>query len=329
MNPAWALFLDSGAFSLRRKKGITEADYLKYMDGYADSIRKLGDRITFYANVDVIGDPDQTWRNQQYLEKEHGLTPIPVVHWGSKPVVLDRYLNGGYTYIGLGGLLKGGIEGRAIDRATRRVGWLTDTFKQIGSVRTHGFGITFGVTTTTLMSRYPWWSIDNSTWLKEAALGGILVPKKRNGEFIFTEAGFLMKFSRELLPSNRFHYGKLPSLAKGIVIEWLEHINLSVIAVVNDPAARQQANLFYFERLRRALPNRPRIYYSGASRGAWPQLPGKPLRVMVAYDGSYTSLVSSLRKPENKKRRIPPKTNPDKEMDPMSLFNLVPNKEIA
>ena len=69
------LFLDSGAFSAwSQGKEINIEDYIQF-------IKEHKDVIDVYANLDVIGDAEATWRNQLRMEKA-GLNPLPVFHYG-------------------------------------------------------------------------------------------------------------------------------------------------------------------------------------------------------------------------------------------------------
>src|SRR5690606_5885633 len=101
-----SIFLDSGAFSFhseslkywKAKKGRDRWKYYhtrefkEKLDEYANFIKKHMKEYNFlYANLDVIGNPELTWRNQKYLEEEHNLSPIPVIHKGDIKW-LDFYL---------------------------------------------------------------------------------------------------------------------------------------------------------------------------------------------------------------------------------------------
>ncbi|MFE5595225.1 hypothetical protein [Streptomyces sp. NPDC056549] len=97
--PANMIFGDSGAHSAR-----TMGIHLTLED-YAAWCQKWDRQLTLYANLDVIGAPEATWRNQKELELVHGLEPIPVFHTGDPWHWLERYIDEGYTYIALGKLL--------------------------------------------------------------------------------------------------------------------------------------------------------------------------------------------------------------------------------
>lgn len=140
-------FADSGAHSAR-----TLGIHLGIED-YAQWLLKWRHLFTVYANLDVIGAPQATRDNQTYLEQQHGLSPMPVFHTGEPFAVLERYLEEGYTYIALGKLL-----GNAPNVLRP---WLDQCFKMAhGTAVFHGFGMT----TWPHLKRYPWFTVDSSTW---------------------------------------------------------------------------------------------------------------------------------------------------------------------
>lgn len=282
-------FLDSGAFTLKTKA----AEYAKkhgtdkwawyrskemrqYLDDYAQFVKEHKVGIDLYANVDVMGNPDLTLRNQRYLERKHGLVPVPVVHFGTELKWLDKYVSMGYEIIGLGGLV--GSMSKPECRA-----WLDSCFdlvcnnsQRLPCVKLHGFG----VTRYKFMIRYPWWSVDSSTWTKICAFGGILVPHKRRGAFVFSEAPYVMKMSYES-PSrdNRgSHYLTLSTLERSIVDDWLKEIEVPLgkanadgeeiePGVMTNYVDRAKANVIFFERMCKSLPEWPWPFSSGKPTG--------------------------------------------------------------
>lgn len=89
------LFVDSGAFSAATQGvEIDIGEYCAFVQEYADLIE-------VYSNLDVIGDPKATFRNQCEMERR-GLSPLPVFHVGGDWSYLERYIER-YSYIALGG----------------------------------------------------------------------------------------------------------------------------------------------------------------------------------------------------------------------------------
>lgn len=163
------VFLDSGAFSAFTK-GI-EVD----IRGYCDYIKRNLDIIenvdgALCASVlDGIGDPLKTWQNQMAME-QMGVRPLPCFHYGEDERYLEWYI-ANYDYITLGGMVP--ISTPQLFHWLDRI-W--DKYLTDGSgrprLKVHGFGLT----TQALMERYPWFSVDSSSWVQIAANGNILVP---------------------------------------------------------------------------------------------------------------------------------------------------------
>jgi hypothetical protein len=159
------VFLDSGAYSAF-SQGISVD-----LGAYCDYIHRNQDIIEFPSVLDAIGDADGTWRNQEAMEKR-GVRPLPCFHYGEPIEVLQYYLTK-YDYITIGGMVPISTPQLKIwlDRIWDE--YLTDD-DGTPKVKVHGFGLT----SLPLMFRYPWYSVDSSTWVQWAANGMILIPGK-------------------------------------------------------------------------------------------------------------------------------------------------------
>jgi hypothetical protein len=163
-DPMPEVFLDSGAFTAStRSERIDIGEYAAYIE------RNL-DHIALYANLDVIGDHERTWANQQYLE-HRGLHPLPVFHAGSPTEVL-RDLVAEYDFIGLGGI--------AIKKTARFAPWIKRCFELTGETKLHGFG----VSNWFLLRSFGWFSIDHTSWGQGFRYGCIPVFDPRRGAFL-------------------------------------------------------------------------------------------------------------------------------------------------
>lgn len=158
------VFLDSGAFSAF-SQGVTID-----LNKYCDYIQRNADIIHFASVLDAIGDYQGTWRNQAAIEANNTRV-LPCYHYGEPIEVLDYYI-ANYGHFTLGGLVPISTQQMTIwlDRIWDRV--LTDG-NGVPRARIHGFG----VTSLPLMLRYPWDSVDSSTWVQWAANGMILLPE--------------------------------------------------------------------------------------------------------------------------------------------------------
>lgn len=142
------LFLDSGAFSAHSLNcTININDYCNYLKRYFKFIE-------VYATLDVIGNWEKTAENTEIMEKQ-GLTPLPVFHFKSPFSELKRLINK-YDYIALGGLVP-----LALQRHTLQT-WLDSCFAHIrDKCKVHGFG----VNAFWAWKRYPFFSVDATSWL--------------------------------------------------------------------------------------------------------------------------------------------------------------------
>ncbi len=293
-------FLDSGAYSLRKEK-VT--DYLEYMDRYADFVKTNSSAIDLYANVDVIGDPETTYQNQKYLERQ-GISPVPVVHYGEEIKWIEKYLSEGYELIALGGLAS---NHRGID------GWLGACFNVLcdakGNLRAkvHGFGVG-GVGP---ILRYPWHSVDTVRWAHLGSRGYLAVPRLRKGAFKYDEEPYIIRIGGSP-QTYKAHLLNLRMAEKGVVKRWLDYIGIDYDTITESPYSWYLSYLRFYEELSkysasvpcmigrqkgllggfssvRAVTDRPQtlIYYSGNGISqAWPEvsLEGRGRIMLTFYD---------------------------------------------
>lgn len=160
------VFLDSGAFSahtLGVKMNID--DYCNYIITNNDILRKE-DGVVMASVLDGIGDPQKTYENQMYMEYK-GAKPLPCFHFGEDPRYLEWYV-ARYPYITIGGMV-----GRRVEDL---IAWLDPMWNEYmldasgnPRLKVHAFGIT----SPDIMRRYPWFSVDSSSWIQYAVYGHI------------------------------------------------------------------------------------------------------------------------------------------------------------
>lgn len=173
------VFADSGAFSAASKGAeINIADYAAW-------VKRWAHLFTTYANLDVIGDPDATDRNQKALE-DWGLEPLPVFHTGSDMAHLEKLVER-YQYIALGGMVP-------FMRFPKRImPWLIKCFKMAqGRAVFHGFG----ATSWTVVKALPWYSVDSSSWGSGFRYGQVPVFDVRVGKFQTLNLGNVAAWQR-------------------------------------------------------------------------------------------------------------------------------------
>lgn len=160
------VFLDSGAFSAKSLGVDIDINaYCDYIKRNIDIIR-VEDDVVMASVLDGIGDALKTWQNQLYME-EQGAKPLPCFHFGEDERYLEWYVER-YPYITIGGMVRTKAEDvmQWLDRIWNR--YLVDGAGK-PKLKVHAFG----VTTVSLMERYPWHSVDSSSWVQATAFGAI------------------------------------------------------------------------------------------------------------------------------------------------------------
>lgn len=168
--------------SIERKYDVIRSQAFKdYVERYIEYCHEHADRLRFVVNLDVIGNAELTWELQKYLE-ENGLNPVPVFHNGEDFKWLRRYMDD-HDYIGIGGLGQFSAKASYIAHADKIFRLLSNPDGS-PKYKTHGFA----VTSPELVARFPWYTIDSSTWCTNTRYGRVLIPKVRNhnGEFRYT-----------------------------------------------------------------------------------------------------------------------------------------------
>lgn len=212
------LFLDSGAFS-----AWTQGTSIN-IDEYIQFIKDNQDIIEIYANLDVIGlggnrpnrlTAEKTLENQKYMEKA-GLHPLPCFHMGEPMEFLDYYVEN-YDYLALG------VAGQSGNQLTV---WLNDCFlnhicdkEGKPKIKIHGFA----VTSLTIMLKYPWWSVDSTSWVVTGRMGSIFVPRYKGGKWVYDERSWKIAISSRSPGTKEAgkHLSTMTPMEKQIVLNYI------------------------------------------------------------------------------------------------------------
>lgn len=226
------LMLDSGAHSLYTKHMIKTGhaygyswsdtkEFWEYVDKYAEFIKENKHVLTTYVNVDIIFNPEQSWKVLKYLENEHGLSPLPVIHYGTDLVWLKRHMDEGYEYIGLGGLGQEVTKAQYFAWADRAFDMICDQPSRLPQVKIHGFAMT-GLE---LMLRYPWYSVDSTTWLIHGRNGAIIVPRYKNGQWIYNKNSWIVSVSTKSpdIKKSGQHINNYPPRQRQVILDYIHH----------------------------------------------------------------------------------------------------------
>lgn len=259
-----------------------------YCDNYAKFMKNMKGTDVILANVDAISNPDLTWEIQRFFEEEHGVFPVPIVHYGTPLKYVDRYLEAKrYPLLGVGGL------GQGVSRHDYFT-WADEFFmhlcpasnKMLPLIRTHGFAMT----SWELICRYPWWSVDSATWVKLSAYGWLYIPRWSNEKgWRYDRPPLMINFSvrppknkdrvdNNFLPpgepcsprekERQKHFKNATQEVRATALRWLEHIKLEmgsldkegevkVFGVASHHRARSIANLTYLKGLEQSRPEWP------------------------------------------------------------------------
>lgn len=199
------LFLDSGAFTAFTQQTVINPD------DYITFIHQHEHKFTCLSSLDDIGNAQGSYDKLKYLEAG-GVKVQPVYHAREDEIWLKKYLDEGYDYIFIGGMVP--------ETTNWLRGWLDDLFDEIlcnpdgtARVKLHGFGLT----DQQLMFRYPWHSVDSTSWLFTGSFGCC----------VFMADNGLKKicFTPESPSSKNIdapHYSNLPPIMQRQVDSWLE-----------------------------------------------------------------------------------------------------------
>jgi hypothetical protein len=237
------ILLDSGAYS-SWSKGVS-IDLAQYI-AFVKANKHL---LTGYVTLDQIpghsgcgtADPsriesaaEQSYRNHSEM-KDAGLSPVPVFHQGEDISWLHRMLEDGEPYIALA------------PHGTRRhvFDWLDQCFGIIGgNVKVHGLG----VTTSKLMRRYRFTSVDSGTWVKQAQHGQILVPMYCHGRADYSIRPRVISVTErsELRPN---HISRKDRFIREQVEQFLAEVGVTLDAVRMSHVARWRVCIAFFRGL--------------------------------------------------------------------------------
>lgn len=248
------------------KKG---SEFRKYIECYVDFCRRYLDGDNLMAvTVDAIANPQLTWEINEFIRKEYGLKLVPVVHALEPIEWVDRYLETGeYDFIGLGGIGHSMPWSEYIKWADQVFYHLcpeSNGYKPI--VRVHGFALT----AWELIVRWPWWSVDSTTWAKQAAFGCISIPKWGKNGWRYDCPPVQLGVTKGVLfgERSRYHIDKMPRSSLHIVHRWLEECGVPEgkegpngemieYGIRSSYLPRMRVNCIYFKNLEESIPEWP------------------------------------------------------------------------
>jgi len=210
------------------------------LTAYAAFIQQHQDIIHIASNLDHIGagGEEKSYSNQKELERL-GVLVQPVFHARDKDIWLKRYLQEGYDYIFLGGMVP---ENTAYLRSWLDRIWdqyLTDA-DGYPKVKVHGFGMTV----TELMFRYPWHSVDSTSWVMASRMGTIYIDFPSGKDI-------KLSISSQSPKAKDFdsHYDSLSPAAKQVVTERILELGYDPELLRQRYGWRDHFNIEYYRRI--------------------------------------------------------------------------------
>lgn len=229
--PEHKIFLDSGAFSMFTK-GI-EVDVPEYVN----FIKNNSDIIEVASVLDGIGDPELTLTNQKKIE-DLGVEVLPCFHYGEPISYLEYYLEN-YSYITLGGMVP--ISTPDLRQWLDFIwgNYLTDD-AGFPIIKVHGFGLT----ALSLMERYPWFSVDSTSWVLTGRFGKIFypTPDRPDGKLVISDQSPGLKTLDK-------HYRTLSEQEKKEVDKRLEKLGFTAKELGTEYWKRDLYNIAFFKGL--------------------------------------------------------------------------------
>ena len=86
--------------------------------------------------------------------------------------------------------------------------------------KVHGFGIT----SLQLILRFPWYSVDSTSWVLTSRFGAIFIPESTKGRYIYNKNPFKITFSLKspFIKEEGKHYSTLTQIEKEEIDRYLE-----------------------------------------------------------------------------------------------------------
>jgi hypothetical protein len=129
--------------------------------------------------------------------------------------------------------------------------WLDNVFSAITDshgrplIKTHGFGIT----NPRMLLRYPWFTVDSTTWSLTPGYGQIMVPQYRRGQPDYTQPPQMVITSgvQSASGKNELQFEAMPAPVQDAVLDYLSnHCGVSIYEVRYSSNHRRRCVLIYY-----------------------------------------------------------------------------------
>lgn len=230
----WHMLLDSGAYTAFSKGAkIDVQDYIKF-------VKRTEGLWDVVAGLDVIGDADASWRNFEIM-RDAGILTMPTFHYGEPWEFLDKMVEAA-PYVAIGGVAQLG-SGPALVEWLDSV-WSNHLVKPDGTprVKVHGFA----VTGKGAMLRYPWASVDSTSWLQMAGHGTCALDLRRGNKITDLKVAFSDQSPH--MEKDEKHFDSLRPAYQNAIRTHLENLGYKIEDIRRSYRWRQHVNIGYFKR---------------------------------------------------------------------------------
>lgn len=242
----WELFLDSGAFTaFTQNKVMDVKEYASYICKH-QAIWSTCSSLDAIGSGEVDSDKQLGFARQSYAYfaelRNRGAKVQPVYHVREPRVVLEKYIDLGYDYIFIGGMVPETTQWlmQRLDYLWTNVLTLPDGSPKI---KVHGFGLTDQL----LMFRYPWYSVDSSSWLMTGIFGACMFRTGKKGKplqkVVFSEE------SPEARKDKGWHYHRRSRADRDLVDSWIEPFGITAEQLSQHYSFRDVVNASVFQDL--------------------------------------------------------------------------------
>lgn len=201
------IMVDSGAYSAKKEGDVD-------IDAYIEFLEEKEDVIDHYINLDLMGNGEVSFRNYRYM-KQKGRNPIPVYHSSTPIKYLKHYIqNTDYIALSVEGRINSKKTIQQLDYLWRR--HLTDS-EGHPLVKVH----LLGRSPSPILNEYPFYSADSTSWVKNSAFGSVVVPRKKDGRYIYNETSDIVPVSRRRLHDEK-HLSNRKLVERERIISYLE-----------------------------------------------------------------------------------------------------------
>lgn len=225
---------------------VKSKQFTTYLDNYIKFLLENKDSYIMYVSLDIIGDAKLSWETLKYIES-YGLNPVPVYHHGEDFEWFKKY-SSSYEYIGIGGLGHGIGKNSFTSFADRIFNYIA---VKDGPPKNKIH--IFSLTSNEFLSKYPFYSVDSTTWVNSSRFGrvAIPVPSKREPnkfDFLSGENHSVTVSDRAEMTKGLFatNYYSLSSIQKEHVDKYLASIDFTIEDLKYSYNNRDVANICFY-----------------------------------------------------------------------------------